>query len=173
MARLTSVFGPYIFIPLIGGLTWLGGILALLLLWVTDGKPRYRGDEASVVFISDVGAVHKVSHWAIFQFQHPLLTPQTLFIVICSVTAGCYVLSLFAERWLRHIDRLPVDLRIREKIFGESSCSLAGLRTCLTWVRLACDLLRHHWFRCADPLVRGECLVRTAQLTDYDELTAV
>ncbi|KAK1927747.1 Frag1/DRAM/Sfk1 family-domain-containing protein [Papiliotrema laurentii] len=93
-------FGPYIFIPLIGGLTWLGGILALLLLWVTDGKPRYRGDEASVVFISDVGAVHK-----------------TLFIVICSVTAGCYVLSLFAERWLRHIDRLPVDLRIREKIF--------------------------------------------------------
>ena len=34
----------------------------MLLLWVTDGKPRYRGDEASVVFISDVGAVHKVGH---------------------------------------------------------------------------------------------------------------
>lgn len=93
-------FGPYIFFPIIAGLTWLGGILALLLLWVTDGKPRYRGDEASVVFISDVGAVHK-----------------TLFICICCVTAGFYILSLFSERWLRHVDRLPVDLRTREKIF--------------------------------------------------------
>lgn len=54
------VFGPYIYFPLISGLVWFGGVLALLLLWVTDGKPRYRGDEASVVFISDVGAVHKV-----------------------------------------------------------------------------------------------------------------
>ena len=60
-----EVFGPYIFIPLIGGLAWFGGVLALLLLWVTDGKPRYRGDEASVVFISDVGAVHKVG-WMIY-----------------------------------------------------------------------------------------------------------
>lgn len=58
---LTSVYGPYIYLPLIGGLAWLANILTLLLLWVTDGKPRYRGDEASVVFISDVGAVHKVS----------------------------------------------------------------------------------------------------------------
>lgn len=44
---------------------------------------------------------------------------QTLFIFICCFTAGFYMLSLFAERWLRHVDRLPVDLRVREKIFGQ------------------------------------------------------
>ena len=28
-----------------------------------------------------------------------------------------YILTLFAERWLRHVDRLPTDIRKREKIF--------------------------------------------------------
>jgi len=93
-------FGPYVILPLIAALTWLGGLLALLGLWVAAGKPRYMSDEASVVFISDVGATH-----------------QTLFIAICCVTAGFYILSLFAERWLRHVDRLEPDMRIREKIF--------------------------------------------------------
>lgn len=93
-------FGPYVFFPLLATLVWLGGILALLLLWVTNGKPRYRGDEATVVFISDVGAVHK-----------------KVFIGIAATTSGLYIMSLFAERWLRHIDRLPTDLRRREKIF--------------------------------------------------------
>ncbi|RSH92713.1 hypothetical protein EHS25_008159 [Saitozyma podzolica] len=93
-------FGPYIFFPLFAALVWLGGILALLGLWVKDGKPRYRGDEASVVFISDVGAVH-----------------QTLFICFSAVTSAFYITALFAERWLRHVDRLPTDLRVREKVF--------------------------------------------------------
>ncbi|OCF32767.1 hypothetical protein I317_03728 [Kwoniella heveanensis CBS 569] len=93
-------FGPYVLLPIAAALIWLGGILALLLLWVVAGKPRYQSDEASVVFISDVGATH-----------------QTLFIVICSCVAGFYILSLFAERWLRHVDRLPTDLRRREKVF--------------------------------------------------------
>ncbi|WWC60534.1 uncharacterized protein I303_103108 [Kwoniella dejecticola CBS 10117] len=93
-------FGPYVLFPILAALTWLGGILALLGLWVKDGKPRYQPDEASVVFISDVGATH-----------------QKTFIGICCVTAGFYILSLFAERWLRHVDRLPTDLRKREKIF--------------------------------------------------------
>ena len=56
---LTTVFGPYVWFPILATLVWLGGILAMLLLWVTAGKPRYRGDEAAVVYISDVGAVHK------------------------------------------------------------------------------------------------------------------
>ncbi|KAK8865681.1 hypothetical protein IAR55_000826 [Kwoniella newhampshirensis] len=93
-------FGPYVLLPLISAFTWLGGLLALLILWVVAGKPRYMADEADVVFISDLGATH-----------------QTLFICICVVTAAFYVLSLFAERWLRHVDRLPTDLRTREKIF--------------------------------------------------------
>lgn len=99
---LTShlIFGPYVLFPLIAALTWFGGILALLGIWVHDGKPRYQSDEATVVFISDVGAAH-----------------QTVFICICVVTAGFYIMSLFAERWLRHVDRLPTDLRKREKVY--------------------------------------------------------
>ncbi|WVQ85367.1 hypothetical protein IAT38_007532 [Cryptococcus sp. DSM 104549] len=93
-------FGPYVIFPILAALTWLGGILALLLLWVVAGKPRYKSDEASVVFVSDVGATH-----------------QTLFICICACVSGFYILSLFAERWLRHIDRLPTDLRRREHVF--------------------------------------------------------
>ncbi|ORY24888.1 Frag1/DRAM/Sfk1 family-domain-containing protein [Naematelia encephala] len=93
-------FGPYIFLPLIAGCVWLAEILALLATWVKDGKPKYRSDEASVVFISDVGGMHKL-----------------LFIIMSSVTVGFYISSLFAERWLRHVDRLPVDLRLREKVF--------------------------------------------------------
>lgn len=48
-------FGPYVFFPVLAMGTWLGGLLALLGLWVHSGKPRYQDDEASVVFISDVG----------------------------------------------------------------------------------------------------------------------
>lgn len=48
-------FGPYVFFPVIAMGTWCGGLLALLGLWVKSGKPRYQSDEASVVFISDVG----------------------------------------------------------------------------------------------------------------------
>lgn len=55
---------------------------------------------ASVVFISDVGANYK-----------------TLFICICCVTSGFYILTMLAERWLRHVDRLPSDVRRREQIF--------------------------------------------------------
>ncbi|WVR05624.1 hypothetical protein IAU60_002646 [Kwoniella sp. DSM 27419] len=93
-------FGPYVLLPIIAALVWLGGILALLALWVHAGKPRYQPDEASVVFISDVGAAN-----------------HTLFICICACTAGFYIASLFAERWLRHVDRLPTDLRKREKVY--------------------------------------------------------
>ncbi|ODN84278.1 hypothetical protein L202_00262 [Cryptococcus amylolentus CBS 6039] len=94
-------FGPYVILPLLAAGTWLGGILALLVLWVVAGKPRYKSDEASVVFISDVGATH-----------------QTLFICICACVAAFYISSLVAMRWLRHISRLPADMRRREIFFN-------------------------------------------------------
>jgi hypothetical protein len=61
-------FGPYALLPVISALVWLGGLLALLGLWVSQGKPRYRGDEASVVFVSDgefVGAKIALAHSSI------------------------------------------------------------------------------------------------------------
>lgn len=56
-----------------------------------------------------------------------LLSPTTrrihqhLFIAICVVTSTLYVLSLLAERWLRHCDRLPShgERRRREVVYGE------------------------------------------------------
>lgn len=58
---LHTVFGPYIVFPLVASLVWLAGLLALIALWVQDGKPQYsRGAAAAVVFISDVGGAHKV-----------------------------------------------------------------------------------------------------------------
>jgi hypothetical protein len=66
---LDTVFGPYIFFPLISSLTWLGGLLALIAIWARDGKPRYQDDEASVVFISDVGAAHHVSWLSLTECQ--------------------------------------------------------------------------------------------------------
>ena len=57
------VHGPYVIFPLIASLVWLAGLLALVGLWVTDGRPQYsRGASAAIVFISDVGGAHKVSH---------------------------------------------------------------------------------------------------------------
>jgi hypothetical protein len=38
-------FGPYVWFPVVAMGTWLGGLLALLGLWVHSGKPRYQSDE--------------------------------------------------------------------------------------------------------------------------------
>lgn len=42
---------------------------------------------------------------------------HTLFICITVLTAVFYIASLWAERWLRHMDRLPEDVRRREKVY--------------------------------------------------------
>lgn len=38
-----------------------------------------------------------------------------------------FLLSLFAERWLRHVDRLPTDIRKRERVFD--------------WVAIGCAII--------------------------------
>jgi len=85
----------------IASIVWTGTILGLLIWWLADGHPQYEEEEATVVFISDVGAAHKA-----------------LFIAGACVTGVFYPLTLFAERWLRHVDRLPTTKRKREKASG-------------------------------------------------------
>ncbi|KAG2171642.1 hypothetical protein INT43_008368 [Umbelopsis isabellina] len=48
-----------ILLPIINFFAALALFLTLLLLWVTSGHPRYKSNEATVVYISDVGAVNK------------------------------------------------------------------------------------------------------------------
>jgi hypothetical protein len=43
-------------IPLLTGLVFLGGIIAMLATWAAEGHPQYQPDEGSIVYISDVGA---------------------------------------------------------------------------------------------------------------------
>lgn len=46
-------FGPYVWFPVLAMGAWLGGLLALLGLWVKSGKPRYQSDEGtSPLFVS-------------------------------------------------------------------------------------------------------------------------
>jgi hypothetical protein len=164
-------FGPYVLFPIISGLTWLGGLLALIAIWVKQGKPRYKSDEATVVFVSD-GTYFR----NLFQFDKgvsnnsPIMytvgaANHTLFICITAVTAGFYILSLFAERWLRHIDRLPEDVRRRERIFdwlaiffgtlgGIGLILLGAVSRALTgkWKERRDSLFRLDAVRCVQPL---------------------
>jgi len=87
--------------PVIASVVWTATILTLLILWLANGHPDYRNDEGSVIFISDIGAKYK-----------------PVFIAGACVTAFFYPLTLFAERWLRHLDRLPTTKRKREKASG-------------------------------------------------------
>ncbi len=96
----------YVWVPVLGGLAWFGPVslskiafarayanagtlLAMLITWLAEGRPRLPSQEESIAFISDIGAAG--------------LKP--LFIVGCSVTAVIFVLSLAIERWLRHSGR--------------------------------------------------------------------
>ncbi|PRP84833.1 hypothetical protein PROFUN_07487 [Planoprotostelium fungivorum] len=96
-----SRFLGYAWAPVISLLVWFATLTALLIWWLAEGHPQYMEDEATIVFISDIGAAHK-----------------QLFIPGCAVTATFYVLSLLAERYLRHKSRIPKGARRRERNFA-------------------------------------------------------
>jgi len=94
-------YGPYVYFAIAATLLWLANLLTMIGLWAHDGKPRYRSDEGSVVvFISDVAAAHK-----------------TVFLVLNCALVFCYIASMLCERWLRHVDRIPTDVRKREWLY--------------------------------------------------------
>ena len=49
-------FLGYAWIPLCACLVWLGGVIALLAIWIAEGRPNYVSGEGSIVYISDIGA---------------------------------------------------------------------------------------------------------------------
>lgn len=118
--------------PLWGFIFWLATLLGLLLWWIIDDNHRrYMADEATVVFISDVGAAHR-----------------ELFIPGCALTFVFFTASLCLERWLRHVRRIPGALAKREKvvdiiavIFG----TLGGLALLLLSIFNAFQYSTAHW----------------------------
>ncbi|KAA1068602.1 hypothetical protein PGT21_019374 [Puccinia graminis f. sp. tritici] len=112
--KLTE-YGAYVWLPIITALGWfttLAGLLSLRLFSAADiGK--HRPDEASVLFISDVGAAH-----------------MTWFTPGCTLVALLYIATLLAERWLRHHERIPRVISKRHRYWGYSTAGhgiLSGL----------------------------------------------
>lgn len=64
LTHASTVYGPYIYLPIICAFAWLAALLSLIGMWVKAGKPKYAVTEPHVVFISDVAGSHKVSRAA-------------------------------------------------------------------------------------------------------------
>ncbi|KAK4704524.1 hypothetical protein P7C70_g1689, partial [Phenoliferia sp. Uapishka_3] len=126
------------------GLYWLWPLAAVVFWTATlvgqadpsralfdDHHKAYMIDEATVVFISDVGAAHRA-----------------LFIPGTALTFITYSATLLTERWLRHIRRIPGVLAKKERyadilavVFG----IIGGLALLLLSIFNAFDYSTAHW----------------------------
>ncbi|KAK4704515.1 hypothetical protein P7C70_g1690, partial [Phenoliferia sp. Uapishka_3] len=96
---MLRIHGFYWAFPILATVFWSATLLGLLLWWIIDDHHKtYQIDEATVVFISDVGAAHR-----------------GLFIPGCALTWIFYSATLFAERWLRHLRRIPGALAVKDR----------------------------------------------------------
>jgi len=105
-----SLYFGYAWIPLITGLVFLSGLIALLASWAAEGHPRYQPTEGSIVYVSDVGA-----HLKPLFIGNCTLRYKTNLVAICSISAPGFVLSQAVDRFLRHRGRLAPNHLKREK----------------------------------------------------------
>lgn len=90
-------------------------LIALMACWAAQGHPVYSfmlkdgkdKDHQTILYISDIGATNL----------------QPIFIACAGAQGICYVLSLTAERYLRHAGRLLPNWNRTEKIM--SGCAIA------------------------------------------------
>lgn len=92
-------------------------ILSLIIIWLAQGHPRYKSTEATVVYISDVGADN-----------------HTLFIVLGSLTAVFFFLSIYLDFQLRHAYRIPVRIKKYER-------AASGLSVIFAFICAVCCIL--------------------------------
>ncbi|KAL8943637.1 MAG: hypothetical protein Q9216_000925 [Gyalolechia sp. 2 TL-2023] len=109
-------YASFWILPLISAGTWLGMLLAMFIVWETQGSPHYVSMESnqSIAYISDIGAQGL----------------QPLFIAGSCVTTISLDLSFAAERWLRHTGRLAKNMGMAEKILSGFSIIFAIAGTC-------------------------------------------
>ncbi|KAF5327275.1 hypothetical protein D9619_004241 [Psilocybe cf. subviscida] len=81
---------------------WFCTLLAMLIVWLASGRPRYPSQDQRIAYISDVGASN--------------LKP--LFVTGCAITGVGFTLTLIVERILRHHGRLMPNMRRRERVFS-------------------------------------------------------
>ncbi|KNF01380.1 hypothetical protein PSTT_09861 [Puccinia striiformis] len=98
-------YGAYVWLPVITALVWCLTLIGLLFLWyMSDDGAKYHSDLPSITFISKVGAAHP--GW---------FTPG------CILVSLLYIMTLFADRWLRHHDRIPQVKGAGQKIWGNAA----------------------------------------------------
>ncbi|POY75928.1 hypothetical protein BMF94_1012 [Rhodotorula taiwanensis] len=117
--------GYYWLLPVAAAVSWWGMYLGLLLWWaVGENARRYQPGDATIEYVSNIGAEH-----------------QWLFILGCALTAVfCTLLrtlrtrnpadvaisadtaTLLAERWLRHLRRIPGALRVHDRNCDIAAC---------------------------------------------------
>ena len=95
-------------IPFFGFVFGCATIISLLAIWLAQGHPRYTQDEATVVYISDVGGAN-----------------HALFIVLGTLTAIFFFGSIFLDYRLRHTARIPARVRRIERVAAALSVIFA------------------------------------------------
>ncbi|WVR08327.1 hypothetical protein IAU60_005380 [Kwoniella sp. DSM 27419] len=128
------LYAPSIFLPLFAALVWLIGLMVLLGLWVSAGKPQYKSTQADIAFISDVGAAN-----------------EDLFLSICCVVIILYFSTICVTRWFRHKGRLPETVQQKEKWFSKYGLAIvwcgvgcSGLFVLSKWN--CWDYPKVHWY---------------------------
>ncbi|KNZ55108.1 hypothetical protein VP01_2765g2 [Puccinia sorghi] len=127
---LSPLFSPRL--PVLTAVIWFGMLVGLLLFWLVNahGK-RYRDDEASILFISDIGAAHK--SW---------FSPG------CTLVFSFYTMTLLAERWLRYHQRIPQVIGKRQRYWGFSTAIIGILGGFSLMMLSFLDTFNHptaHW----------------------------
>ncbi|PLW13222.1 hypothetical protein PCANC_16941 [Puccinia coronata f. sp. avenae] len=125
-------YGAYVWLPVLTAVIWFAMLVGLLLFWlVSSHGKKYRDDEASILFISDIGAAHK--GW---------FSPG------CTLVFIFYAMTLLAERWLRHHQRIPQAISKRQRYWGYST-AIHGILGGLSLMMLSfLDTFNHptaHW----------------------------
>lgn len=120
-SRSSLLHGYYFVFPILAFVFWTATLLGLLLWWIIDDNHRkYVPSDATVTYISNVGAEH-----------------QALFIAGTALTSLFYTLTLLSERWLRHLRRIPGALRKRDRN-ADIAATVFGILGALALVILAC-----------------------------------
>ncbi|KAK9474643.1 Frag1/DRAM/Sfk1 family-domain-containing protein [Dipodascopsis tothii] len=91
----------YWLMPVACLVVWWSMLIAMLAVWAGQGRPKYvyEGEDAAVPYISDIAASAGM---------------QVLFITGDAVQGLFFILTLWAERYLRHNGRLEYHFRQRE-----------------------------------------------------------
>lgn len=97
-------FLSYWQLPFLAAAVWFGTLLAMMVVWLAQGKPQYVTMEPAqdIAYVSDIGATGL----------------QPLFIAGSTVAVVIFDLAFLSERWLRHKGRLAHNTSKAQKVLS-------------------------------------------------------